>query len=175
MEEVFDKKLKVQRPITATIGGIVTLLAGVSAMILYFIGMNYIIESGFLPSYISDVFWEFIVYILIIISGFLILLRKYKVGGAISIVFGIIIAIGYWELGIWCIIGGILGLISKEKIDEHVLLAAKQFGRIKISELAKKIAKTEADVELAVKNLQSKGELIKFDAETREVISESRT
>jgi hypothetical protein len=175
MEEVFDKRLKVKRPITATIGGIFSLIAGISVMILYFIGLDFITESGLLSSYLKDVIWEFIGYIFIIFSGILMLLRKYKLGGAISIVFGIFITIGLWYIGIWCIIGGVLGLISKEKIDEHVLLAAKQFGRIRISELAAKISKTEADVELAVKNLQLQGELIKFDTVTREVISESRT
>ncbi len=46
----------------------------------------------------------------------------------------------------------------------------KLHGRMKISELASRYKTTEADVELAVVKLKSKGEPIQFDRETREVI-----
>lgn len=68
----------------------------------------------------------------------------------------------------------LLGLISREKVEEGVLVIARLYGRLKISDLAAKLAITEADVELAVIKLQSRGKPIRFEASTREVVYEGR-
>lgn len=67
----------------------------------------------------------------------------------------------------------IIGVVLKPKIVEvpsRLLDAMKLYGRMKISELAARFKTTEADVELAVIKLKSKGKPIRFDRETREVI-----
>ncbi len=78
-------------------------------------------------------------------------------------------------LGAIGFIGLIAGLILKPKMVEtpsKMLDTMKLHGRMKISELASRYKTTEADVELAVLKLKSKGEPIQFDRETREVIFE---
>jgi len=78
---------------------------------------------------------------------------------------GVLSAIGF--------IGLIAGLILKPKMVEapsRLLDTMKLHGSMKISELATRFKTTEADVELAVVGLKSKGEPIEFDRETREVI-----
>lgn len=82
----------------------------------------------------------------------------------------IIFALDIWFVSIWGIIGGALGLVSKEKIRETVLDVARRYGRVNIREVATETGKTEADVELAIIELKSKGQPIRFDAGTREVI-----
>lgn len=76
-------------------------------------------------------------------------------------------------LGAIGFIGLIAGLILKPKMVEtpsKLLDTMKLHGRMKISELATRYKTTEADIELAVVKLKSKGEPIQFDRETREVI-----
>ena len=66
----------------------------------------------------------------------------------------------------------IAGLILRPRIAEvpsRLLDAMKLYGRMEISELATRFKTTEADIELAVINLNSNGEPIQFDRETREV------
>ena len=78
-------------------------------------------------------------------------------------------------LGAIGFIGLIVGLILKPKMVEapsRLLDAMKLHGRMKISELATRLKTTEADIELAVVKLKSKGEPLQFDRETREVIYE---
>lgn len=67
----------------------------------------------------------------------------------------------------------IVGLILRAKIVEvplKLLDAMKLHRRKKVSELATQFKTTEADIELAVIKLKSRGEPIHFDRETREVI-----
>lgn len=61
-------------------------------------------------------------------------------------------------------------MVSREKAPERVLEVARLYGRIGIRDLATAIGRTEADAELSVIKLQSRGHPIRFDAERREVI-----
>lgn len=166
-----DRFLKVKRPTTALIGGIICIMAGAIFLISYSLGLLYFENEGSYVSYFKGVFYSFFYIFLMIVSGILILLRKYKLGAGMAIVFGILVTIGtVWYLGLWSVIGGILGAISKEKLEEQVLNAMKITNRIKINDLSTKMGRSEADVELTVIKLQTGGKPIRFDAESREVI-----
>lgn len=151
-----ESSLKVARPWTATIGGVLSIISG--------LWLAFSLDPSDFELYIVS-------WLPIIFGGALILRRDYKVGGALVLAFSILTFFAWVNsiIGLG-IIGGILGLISNERVEERVLGMAKLFWRMKISDVAAKLAITEADVELAVINLQSKGELVKFDVETREVI-----
>lgn len=156
-----ESSLKVARPWTATIGGVLSIISG--------LWLAFILDPSDFELYIIS-------WLPIIFGGALILRRDYKVGGALVLAFSILTffayehsIIGRGTIGM-SIMGGVLGLISNERVEERVLGMAKLFWRMKISDVAAKLAITEADVELTVINLQSKGEVVKFDVETREVI-----
>jgi len=169
--------LKVKRPLSATVGVVLSIIGGVLYLSLLSLG---IASEGVAAGEIFSIAYGFLWCILILVGGFFIFRRRYKFGGALALVFGICLfvdllgALEYFfflfPIVILPIIGGILGLVSKEKTALGVLGVAKLYGRLEIADLAAKLGKTEADVELAVIELQSKGEPIRFEAETREVI-----
>ena len=155
-----------------------SIIGGVLYLSLLSLG---IASEGVAAGEIFSIAYGFLECILVLVGGFFLYFRRrYKFGGALALVFGIRLfvdllgALEYFfflfPIVILPIIGGILGLVSKEKTALGVLGVAKLYGRLEIADLAAKLGKTEADVELAVIELQSKGEPIRFEAETREVI-----
>ena len=165
--------LKVGRPKTAIVGGILALFSAVSVIIMLSLDLFFLSADEFWATYGGNVEIAAYAYIFcgfILAGGILILRRRYKLGGAFALVFSIFLVVDGWLIAIPGIVGGILALISKEKTPERVLDIAKLHGRIGIQDLATRTGKTEADVELAIIGLQSEGQPIRFDAEKREVI-----
>ncbi|MCK4424694.1 hypothetical protein KAU93_03335 [Candidatus Bathyarchaeota archaeon] len=163
------------RPKTATIGVVLSIIGGGLYILLVSLVLV-VVELS--KAELHGVTYSFWWGALIIIGGILMFRRKYKLGGAVSLVFGIVTMFTegpeFWYLFVLPIIGGILGLISREKVEEGVLAIARLYGRLKSNDLAAKLAITEADVELAVIKLQSRGKPIRFEASTREVVYEGR-
>lgn len=166
--------LEVKRPLSATLGAVFSIIGGV--LYLSLLSLATALESVPADAIIGTLFIFFFGF-LILVGAFLILRRSYREGGTLVLFSGFFLF--FFELAelriffpifIILLIGGILGLVSKEKIALRVLDVIRLYGRLKIDDLASKIGKTEADVELAIMELQAKGEPIKFEAETREVI-----
>jgi len=172
--------LEVKRPLTATVGAVLSIIGVLLYLTFLLIGLSVLSEEPLTgaesASFLFELIYTFFYCILGLVGAFYILRRKYAYGGVAALICGILLTItmvGYLEgfaITVLPIIGGILSLVSKEKTSLGVLGVAKLYGRLKIADLAAKLGKTEADVELAVIELQSKGEPIKFEAETREVI-----
>lgn len=80
--------------------------------------------------------------------------------------FAFILSVG----GLATLIGGLVLKPKMKEAPSRLLDAMKFYGRIKISELATRFKISEADIELALIELKSRGEPIKLDRETREVI-----
>lgn len=163
------------RPKTATIGVVLSIIGGGLYILLVSLLLA-VIELS--KAELHAVIYSFLRGALITIGGILMFRGKYKLGGAVSLVVGIVSMFTegpeFWHLFVLPIIGGILGIISREKVEEGVLAIARLYGRLKISDLAAKLVITEADVELAIIKLQSKGKPSQFEASTREVIYEVR-
>lgn len=127
---------------------------------------------------------EIIAGVLITTAGVLLLYQKGKgvyygalitsIAAAITFVF----ITPYWEdyiTGAFCFIAAGVTYTRRESFEMKPLMArlfgiVRSYGRVKISELATQLSTTEADVELAILNLQSQGEQIRFEAETREAV-----
>lgn len=110
--------------------------------------------------------------VMVFIGGILIWRRRYRSGGILALVFSIFLvtSAGIWYVAIWGIAGGILGIIAREKVPERVLELVRQRKQVNIKELAAETGKTELDVEQAIVKLQSKGQPIRLDMKSREVI-----
>lgn len=167
--------LRVGRPKIAIVGAVLAIVCALLVALLLSLVITVLSEEGyeFTATDIEDVLYDFIWCGLVFAGGILMLLRRYKIGGAIALGFSILLiifALDFWFIVVLGIIGGALGLVSKEKIRETVLEVARRYGRVSIREVAAETGKTEADVELAIINMQSKGQPIRFDATTREVI-----
>ena len=165
--------LKVGRPKTAIVGSILALFCAISVIValslaLFFLGAE---DLWLLYGVDAEVAaYDYIFCGFVLAGGILILRRRYRVGGVFALVFSIFLTVDGWLFAIPGIIGGVLALVSKEKMPERVLDIAKLHGRIGIQDLATRTGKTEADVELTIIGLQSEGQPIRFDAERREVI-----
>jgi len=166
--------LKVGRPKTAIAGAVLALACAVATILI--LSLSLAIMGQEMTYWVAGADAEAVAYWYIycgflLAGGILILRRRYRLGGIFVLIFGILLTVSFdWLVGIWGIIGGILALVSKEKAPARVLEVARLHGRIGIKDLAATIGKTEADVELSIINLQSKGQPIRFDAERREVI-----
>ena len=167
--------LRVGRPKTALAGGVLAIICALLVALLLSLGFIIMSEEGyeFSASDIEDVLYAFIWCGLVFAGGILILRRRYTLGGALALGFSILLiifTIDIWYISMLGVIGGALSLISKEKTPERVLEVVRRYGRVSILEVATETGKTEADVELAIIDLQSKGKPVRFDAATREVI-----
>ena len=167
--------LRVGRPKTAIAGGVLAIACALLVALVLTLGITILNQEGYEFSTIDieDVLYAYVWCGFVFAGGILIFRRRYTLGGALALGFSIILiifAIDIWYIGMWGIIGGALSLISKEKTPERVLEVAKRYGRVSIREVATETGKTEADVELAIINLQSKGKPVRFEASTREVI-----
>lgn len=167
--------LRVRRPRIAIVGGVLAIVCVLLVALLLTLGITILSQEGyeFTGSDIEDVLYAYVWCCLVLAGGILIFLRRYILGGALALGFSILLiifAIDIWYISMWGVIGGALGLISKEKTPERVLEVARRYGRVGIREVATETGKTEADVELAIIDLQSKGKPVRFDATTREVI-----
>ena len=164
--------LRVGRAKTATAGGLLAIGCALLSALFLSLGLTILSEEGyrFSAGDIQDVVYTYIWCALVLLGGILMLTRRYIPGGVLVLICSILISIGVWYLGIWGVIGAALGLVSKEKTPERVLEVARLYGHIGIADLATKVGKTEADVELTIIKMQLKGQPIRFDATQREVI-----
>ena len=167
--------LRVGRPKIAIAGAVLAIVCALLVVLLLSVGLTIMSEEGyeFAAIDIEGVIYTFVWCGFVFAGGVMMLLRRYKIGGAIALVFSILLiifALDIWFIGVLGIIGGALGLVSKEKIPERILDVAKRYGRVSIREVAAETGKTEADVELAIIELEAKGQPIRFDAATRDVI-----
>ena len=167
--------MRVKRPKIAIVAGVLAIVCVLLVVLLLSVGLAIMSEEGYEFSAIDieDLIYTYIWCGIIFAGGVMMLLRRYKIGGAIALGFSILLiifALDIWFIGMLGIIGGVLGLVSKEKIPQRILDVARRYGRVGIREVATETRKTEADVELAIIDLQSKGKPIRFEASTREVI-----
>lgn len=168
--------LKVGRPMTATAGGLLAIVSAVVIISATALGLMMMRAEGYELSAaeIEEFVYHYIWLGCMLAGGILILRRRYILGGALALGFGIPLTItlgleGLWFIPVWGIVGGILSFRSREKIPKRVLEIARLYGRIGLKDLAAATGKTEADVELSIIKLQSEGQPIRFDAERREV------
>ena len=164
---------KVGRPKTATVGGVLALVCAIVTIFILSASLALLSEWELYEYWGLDIetaTYEYLFCGFVLAGGILILRRRYRLGGIFALVFSILLVVDGWLWAILGITGGILALVSKEKVPERVLEVVRLHGRIGIRDLATRTGKTEADVELSVIKLQSEGQPIKFDAETREII-----
>ena len=173
---------KVRRPKIAVVGAALAMVCavlGVTALSLTLRGAILGIEAGYEASDIEIVLgsWVFLVAsaccVVVFAGGILILRRRYRLGGLVALIPSVFLAVStvnLWYVGVWGITGGILGLIAKEETPRRVLEIVKQQGQISIKEVAALTGKSELDVEVAIVELKSKGQPIRYDMKTRNVI-----
>lgn len=178
MEEIvkkFDDKtsqkrsIKVNRPKGALISGIVIIfiaLITTGIFILGFIGLSLEGEK-IAGDEVEGIIYLCLAIIMILSGGIAILARKYKTGGMLCLVFGILLAFGFWYFGIPVAVCGLISLRSSDKLEDALLAKLQETNSIALSELALTLKKTEADVEFAAMKLNRAGKNIAFDPETR--------
>ncbi len=171
-------RFKVGRPKIAIAGAVLAIVGSVLGVLWLSLSLKTILGTGYELSE-KQIFYgaQFLAiliacFVMIFVGGILILRGKYRVGGAVALLFSIFLmsSAGLWYVAMFGIIGGILSLISREKVPERVLEVAQQHGQVSIKEVATETGKTELDVEQAIVKLRSKGHPIRFDLKTREVI-----
>ena len=175
---------KVGRPKMAIAGAALAMVCavlGVVVLSLALMGTLQGIERGYEISNMEIAIgsWMLLilgVYCVVIFSGGILMLkRRYGLGGVLVLIFSILLvtsAAHLWYVGIWGIAGGALSLIAREKTPERVLEIARQEKQVSIKEVATLTGKTELDVEVAIAKLKAKGQPIRFEMKTREVIYE---
>ena len=166
--------LRVKRPKISTAAGVLALVCALLIALLLTLATTIEIGGGdsLSESAFEDLFYAYVWCGLIFAGGIMVFLRRYRFGGAIVLFFSITLlayTIAIWYAVVLGVIGGVLGVISKEKISQGILEVVARYGRINIREVAAETGKTEADVELAIIELKSQGQPIRFDAEKREV------
>ena len=173
---------KVRRPKIAIAGAALAIVCSILGVLWLSWGLKTILGTGYELSqrqieraiFFGGTFVVIFIVccVIVLVGGILILRRKYRVGGAVALIFSIFLftSSGTWLVAMWGIIGGILSIISREKIPERVLELAKLHRQVSIKEVATETGKTELDVEQAIVKLRSKGQPIRFDLKTREVI-----
>ena len=173
--------LKVGRPKIAIAGGVLAIVCAVVSPLWLLFGLIAGLSWGYFQLserfiFFGSIFVGIVLVccVMVFVGGIVILRRKYKLGGVLALIFSILLvtstSAAIWYVAMWGIIGGILSLISREKIPERVLEVAKRDGRVSIKEVATETGKTEADIEVAIIKLRSKGQPVSFDMKTREVI-----
>ena len=175
-------EFKVRRPKIAVVGAALAMVCAIIGVVWVSLALRRAIlgiEAGYEMSDM-EIFmgsWLFLVTsaycVIIFAGGILILRRRYGLGGVLVLIPSILLVtsvLRLWYVGIWGITGGILSLISKEETPQRVLEIARQQGQISIKEVANLTGKTELDVEVAITKLKSKGQPIRFDMKTRNVI-----
>ena len=175
---------KVKRPkitIAGAVLGMICAVAGAVVSSLFLTGIMRGFGRGYLIFNMQTAIgtWIFLVMgifcVITFIGAILILKRRYGLGGILVLIPRILLitsAARLWQIGLVGIAGGILTLISREKIPEKVLEISRQKKQVSIKEVAALTGKTELDVEVAIARLKSKGQPIRFEMKTREVIYE---
>lgn len=170
--------LKVGRPKIAIAGGVLAIVGALLGMLWLSWGLITTVSEGYEFSerqiFYGSVFLAIVLVSCVIVfaGGILILRRRYRLGGVLALIFSILLvtSAGIWLVAMWGIVGGILSIIAREKVPERVLEVARRQGRVSIKEVATETGKTELDVEVAIVELRSKGQPIRFEMKTREVI-----
>jgi hypothetical protein len=127
---------------------------------------------------------EIIAGLLITVAGILLLYQKGKGVYYAALTTSIVAAITFlfitpyvedYATGAFCIIVIIVIAVRRGSFEARPLMSnllgvVRDRRRVRISDLAAELKCSEADVELAIINLRSKGAAITFEAETREVV-----
>lgn len=174
---------RVRRPKIAIAGAALAIVCSVLSVVWLSQGLTTILGTGYKFSerqmFFGSTFLVIFVAccVMVFVGGILILRQNYRVGGVVALIFSIFLVTSagkgnplIWFVAMFGIIGGILSIISREKIPERVLEAAKQHRQVSIKEVATETGKTELDMEQAIVKLRSKGQPIRFDLKTRKVI-----
>lgn len=164
-----NKVVKVRRPLGAFVAGIIIL--SIAGLTTAFFAVSFAIYFSEGEKLVGDelegVIYLFVSLITIMIGAIAILMRKYKTGGTLCIIFGLLFAFGFWYVGVPIAILGLIALRGVDKIEHAILAKFQEIDSIPISELAQSLKKTEADIEIGVLKLIDTGENIVFDPETR--------
>jgi hypothetical protein len=170
-----QKKVKVRRPLGALISGIIILSISVLTTIFFAISFVFYFSEGekLVGDELEGVIFLFIYLVVIIASSVAILLRKYKTGGTLCIIFGILFSIAFWYIGVPIVILGFIALRGSDKLEDAINNKLIEIDSMSISELASSLKKTEADIEIALRKLIEKGENIIFDTESRMITKSS--
>lgn len=171
-----------KKPKRCIIGGLLSIIPAIIGIILLSL-LLFSIDYNFFPqNYIAD-FVEITLYYYaflasVLIGGVLIYTEKNRLGGAMSIFFGIVCVIYsilispmLFIIMILPVIGGVVSVFktSPKNIDKKILNSVEMAGRINIRELSESLGITEADAELSIINLKDKGTQIYFDKKTRTI------
>ena len=119
------KDLKVGRPKTATVGGLLAVVTAAFAIAVLSFGLFPEADAELLN--ISEaVFTRHLIMVsFVLVGGILILRRRYRLGGIFALAFSIVLLVNGGFVFIPSIVGGILALRSKEKTPERILGATK--------------------------------------------------
>ena len=117
--------LKVGRPKTATVGGLLAVVTAAFAIAVLSFGLFPEADAELLN--VSEaVFTRYLVMAgFVLAGGVLILCRRYRLGGIFALAFSIVLLVNGGFVFIPSIVGGILALRSKEKTPERILGATK--------------------------------------------------
>lgn len=157
---------KAKLSLTAWISGIGAIIISIISFLLSLLVLLYSLAN---PS--SDAF-EGAIYLIfysvfIFAAGILILFKKFKLGGWVLIVFGVLYLFGFWFLAIPLIVLGVLALKSKKIVDKD-LIEIIASGRKTLQSLSDQTGVNVADIEIAVRKLEENGK-VKFDPNSRQV------
>lgn len=162
--------VSVRRPLGAVVAGVVSLLAGLAAAgVLGLAAVSWHAEGVALSGEDMEGLVYLVVSTVAIIGGGLaILLRRYKAGGLVVLAFAIMLSFGFWYFGIPAAIAGIVALRAEEKLEDSVVSILRTAGALSLSDIAGRLKKSEADVEIAIRRLQKGGVNIAFDEAKRQ-------
>lgn len=158
--------VKVKQPILPKIFSIYLLLVGIAALVIaYFaaISDSASTDSEIVEGIIFIVFTAFALFA----SSILIFMRQYLPAGMLTLTSGILISFGFWYVGIPTGIVGILILRSREKLEDAIFNLISESTSMHIKEMAEKLKRTEADIEIAINTLNDSGKSVNFNLETR--------
>jgi len=164
-------RVKVKRPLLTSVVAtavVVLALVALAITILGYLGLRY--EGETID---ADLFEGFIVLGVAcaasIGAGVAILLGKNKTGGAVAIVSGVYIAFGYWFLGIPIAIAGVVAYRTKEDLEAAIVKIMDRSSEVPLSEIARELKRTEADIEIALQRPSVQQRNIAFVPESRGV------
>ena len=170
----YNDKPLVKRPVRAIIASIIAVLNGIYALVIFGFGLWMLYRQGadLDKETIEGMIYIFFFCILLITGGILILLRKYLMGSIICLCISIFFCFIDWQLSIGGFISAMLCIRLKDKIEKTLMKILIQNQEYKIRDIAAQLKRTEADIELAIRNLQKQGTNILFDTEKRLIKTE---
>jgi hypothetical protein len=167
------KQPKAARPrsVLGLLAGIVVIVSGLVLIALVGIGTAAMAAEGELgdKDTIEGLVYFFLECIGILIAGGMILAGQHKAGGVVALVLGGLASLGFWQGGVFVVIGGMAALLVRDNLARYVSALLAIEPSQPIAALAKRVKRCEADVELAVLTLREQGRNVSFDEDTRVV------